>query len=82
MAAARTLDIYALGHTFELRLPASRQPAPPMTWFISDRVGRQMKSYIDAPRQFGARRLADNLDALRTRSASPCFWLNERSTVH
>jgi hypothetical protein len=82
MAAARALDVYALGHTFELRLPGvDGRPAPPMTWFVSKRVGEQMNSYIDSPRNSGARRLADNLDALRSGAASPCFWLKHRSTV-
>jgi hypothetical protein len=82
MAAARALDDYALGHTFELRLPKDPgRPSPPMTWFISKRVGDQITSYIDRPRDFGARRLADNLDALRSGSASPCFWLKEHSTL-
>jgi hypothetical protein len=82
MAAARALGDYALDHTFELRLPATTEPDPPMTWFVSDRVGAQMKAYIDRPVEFGARRLAENLDALQSGAPSPCYWLNERSTVH
>jgi hypothetical protein len=82
MAAARALDLTALSNTFELRLPAlPAGQAPPMTWFVSERVGEQMKEYIDKARQLGARRLADNLDALRTQSTAPCFLLKERSMV-
>jgi hypothetical protein len=85
MVAARMLHEYTLvvDNTYELRLPATSQPEPPMTWFVSQKVGEQMISYIKRPQDFGAgtRRLAANLLALRTESPSACFWLKERSTV-
>jgi hypothetical protein len=81
MMAARMLNEYALANTFELRLPATMQPAPPMTWFVSQNVGKQMISYIEQPRDFGAHRLADNLDALTSESPSPCGLFKERSIL-
>jgi hypothetical protein len=80
MTAVRALGDYAWDHVFELRLPKEDRVAPPpLTWFVSERVGRQMVEYIDEPLKHGATQLSENYEALRTGAPSPCGRLNDRS---